>query len=93
MLLLGLDQRGLERNAQFSNRQCKVERHMALISSWHRCPRLPTAIVLRGLIDGKYQLLHREGRLDTMALAVRQREAKNLILLDIERDQVMPYAE
>ena len=53
---------------------------------------LPT-IMLRGLIDEKHKLLRREGRLDRMALDVRQREAKNLILLDIEREQAMPFAK
>ena len=51
------------------------------------------ALVLRGLNDKKQNLLRQEGRLDRMALDVRRREVKNLILLDIEREQVMPFAE
>src|ERR1035438_10081036 len=44
------------------------------------------AVVLRGLNDKKQNLLRQEGRLDRMALDVRRREGKNLILLDIERE-------
>ena len=51
------------------------------------------ALVLRGFNDKKQNLLRQEGRLDRMALDVRRREMKNLILLDIEREQVMPFAE
>lgn len=51
------------------------------------------ALVLRGLNDKKQNLLRQEGRLDRMALDVRRREVKNLILLDIEREQVMPFAD
>jgi len=51
------------------------------------------ALVLRGLNDKKQRLLRQEGRLDRMALDVRRREVKNLILRDIEREQVMPFAE
>jgi hypothetical protein len=51
------------------------------------------ALVLRRLTDKKQNLLRQEGRLDRMALDVRRREVKNLILLDIEREQVMPFAE
>jgi len=50
-------------------------------------------LVLRGLIDEKHKFLRREGRLDRMSLDARRREAKNLILQDIEREQVMPFAE
>ncbi len=51
------------------------------------------ALVLRRLTDKKQNQLRQEGRLDRMALDVRRREVKNLILLDIEREQVMPFAE
>ena len=51
------------------------------------------ALVLRRLTDKKQNQLRQEGRLDRMALDVRRREVKNLILLDIERGQVMPFAE
>jgi hypothetical protein len=50
-------------------------------------------LVLRGLIDEKHKFLRREGRLDRMSLDARRCEATNLILQDIEREQVMPFAE
>jgi hypothetical protein len=51
------------------------------------------ALVLRRLTDKKQNLLRQQGRLDRMALDVRRREVKNLIMADIEREQVMPFAE
>ena len=52
-----------------------------------------SALELRRLNDGKRDLLRRQGRFDRMALDARQHEMKDLILLDIERDQVMSFTE